>query len=246
MPWKNATLRTGLLAVLLAAAPCWAAEQEIVWSQTDGLRQEIYHSATAAGEWEQPEKLTDNNANNLHPAFVIAPDSNRWIFWSAVRPDGISIQYLVGKDGDWSEPMTMEMEGLSSAIAPSVLLDQQGTIWMVWAGNDGSSQDEIYWSRHKGSTWQKPQMLNAANQVPDIRPTISRNENGQLEVRWQGFRDGKYKDLVSVWDGTAWSAEQEFKKEEEPEKEVPVLPEFVPQGSQYVLLDAPAGREGGQ
>ena len=246
MLWKNTALRTGLFSVLLVAAPCMATEQEIVWSQTDGLRYELYHSATAAGEWEQPEKLTDNNANNLHPAFVIAPDGTRWIFWSAVQPDGISIQYLVGKEGDWSEPITMEMEGINSAIAPSVLLDQKGTIWMVWAGNDGSSQDEIYWSRHKGSTWQKPQLLNTANQVPDIRPEISRNEIGKLEVRWQGFRDGTYKDLISIWDGAAWSAEQTFEKEKEPEKQAPVLPEFVPQGSQYVLLDVPTNLEGGQ
>jgi len=237
MLWKKTALRTGLLAVLLAAIPCHAAEQEIVWSQNDGLRYEIYHSATEEGEWELPEKLTDNNANNMHPAFVIAPDSSRWVFWSAVRPDGISIQYLVGKGGEWSEPMTMNMEGLSSAIAPSVLIDSHGTIWMVWAGNDGSNQDEIYWSRYKGSAWQKPQMVNAANQVPDIRPEISRNKQGKLEVRWQGFRGNTYKDLVSVWDGTAWSAEQEFQKEKEPEKEAPVLPKFVPQGSQYVLLD---------
>jgi hypothetical protein len=240
MPWNKTALGAALLAGFFAAAPCWGAEQEIVWSQSDGLRYEIYHSATTEGTWEQPEKLTDNNANNRHPAFAIAPDGTRWIFWSAIRPDGISIQYLVGNGGEWSEPISLDMEDLRSSIAPSVLIDKKGVVWMVWAGNNGTNQDEIYWNRYTGSGWQKPQMINTANQVPDIRPEIRYNKQGQLEVQWQGFREGKYRDLVSVWTGTAWSPEQEFEKEKKDKEEAPVLPDFVPQGSQYVLLDVEA------
>lgn len=239
MSYSNTVLRSALLVALLAG-PCQGQEQEIVWSQTDGLRDEIYYSMTEEGEWEPPEKLTDNNSNNLHPAFAAAPNGSRWVFWSAVQHDGISIEYLVGQDGEWSAPRTINMEEISSAIAPSVLIDKANTVWLVWAGNDGRGQDEIYWSRYRAAEakWQKPQRINTANQVPDIRPEISLNEQGQMEVRWQGFRAGAYKKLISLWSGAAWSPEQEEKQEEkQEEEEKPVLPEFVPQGSQYVLLD---------
>jgi hypothetical protein len=241
---RNSILRMAMLSVL-CAAPCQAAQQELVWSQSDGLRREIYHSTCKDGTWEDPVKITDDDANNLHPAFVITPDSRRWIFWSAVNADGISISYAVGKDGKWSEPVKMEMEDLSSAIAPSALADKKGAVWLVWAGNDGEGQDEIYWSRYEGTAWQKPKMINAANQVPDIKPEIALNKQGQIEVRWQGFRDGNYKKLLSAYTAGTWSPEQEVKEEENKVDEVkPVLPEFLPEGSQYVLLNVPtAGGE---
>ncbi|MCW5198315.1 hypothetical protein VU07_00385 [Desulfobulbus sp. F4] len=233
---KNNALRLLILSALFAG-PCQAAQQELVWSQSDGLREEIYASSYKNETWSEPVKITDDNANNLHPALAVAPDGRKWTFWSAVNPDGISIEYAVsGNDGRWSEPVKMEMDDLSSAIAPSVLIDKSGTVWVVWAGNNGA-QDEIYWSRCANGVWQKPQMINAANQVPDIRPEFLLNEQGQIEVSWEGFRDGKYAHLASVYTEGRWSSEQKIeKKQEEPESE-PELPAFVPKGSQYVLLD---------
>ena len=129
MPHHSKILQAVLCSLMLAT-PCLGAEQERVWSQHDGLRYEIYYSEYKEGEWEQPEKLTGNNANNLHPAFAIAPNGNRWVFWSVVRSDGdgISIQYLVARNGEWSKPQPVEMKEISSAVTPSVLIDKQGTV----------------------------------------------------------------------------------------------------------------------
>jgi hypothetical protein len=239
---KNTLLRLVVLSALWAA-PCQAGQQELVWSQSDGLRHEIYHSSSQDGVWAAPEKLTNDNANKLHPAFAIAPDSSRWIFWSAVNPDSISISYIVGQDGKWSEPVKLEMQDLSSAIAPSVMIDKTGVVWLVWAGNNGG-QDEIYWTRYAHSVWQKPQLINKANQVPDIRPEMGQNAQGKIEVRWEGFRDGHYVPLLSTYTEGSWSLEEEFVQEEEEQEVKPILPEFVPKDSQYVLLDMPAvGKE---
>ncbi|WP_417916296.1 hypothetical protein [Candidatus Electronema sp. JC] len=234
-----------LLALLLTAPPGHAAEnavlEELVWSQSDGLRQEIYHSARTAAGWSEPEQLTDNNANNLHPAFVIAPDSSRWIFWSAVNPDGISIEYTVGKAGRWTQPVQLE-SGHATAITPAALIGPDQTLWLAWAGNDGG-QDEIYWSRFVNAAWLPPQQINAANQVPDVKPELLLNKQGQVEVRWQGFRDGKYKWLAAVYAGQGWSPEQDFIEEEEQAAEPEELPDFLPADSQHVLLAVPAGKE---
>jgi len=236
--WKT------LLLSLLLAAPGHAAEnaplEELVWSQSDGLRQEIYHSARTAEGWSAPQQLTYNNANNLHPAFVIAPDSSRWIFWSAVNPDGIGIEYTVGRDGNWPQPVKLE-SGHATAITPAVLISPDQTLWLVWAGNDGG-QDEIYWSRFVNAAWQPPKQVNAVNQVPDVKPEILLNEQGQVEVRWQGFRNGRYKRLAAVYAGQGWSSEQELAEEEEQAAEEE-LPDFLPAGSQHVLLTVPAGKE---
>ncbi len=236
--------KTLLLTLLLVAPSVRAAEnaplEELVWSQSDGLRQEIYHSARTAEGWSLPEQLTNNNANNLHPAFVIAPDGSRWIFWSAVNPDGIGIEYIVRREGRWTEPVKLE-SGHGTAITPAVLIGPDQALWLVWAGNDGG-QDEIYWSRFVNGTWQPTKQVNVANQVPDVKPEIVLNQQGQAEVRWQGFRDGKYKRLAAVWNGQSWSPEQEF-EEEEQAIEQEELPDFLPAGSQHVLLAVPAVKE---
>jgi hypothetical protein len=241
MPHKNIFLGLAALS-FFAASP--AQGTELVWSQSDGLRHEIYHSVRNKGIWELPQKLTDNNANNLHPAFVITPDGSRWIFWSAVNPDGITIEYTAGKEGRWAEPVKLKLEEGGTAIAPSALAGQDGSVWLVWSGGSGGGQDEIYWSRHAASGWQKPKLVNMANQVPDIKPELALNAQGQPEVRWQGFRDGQYKTLIAAYTGAGWSPEQEAREEEKkPEEAKPELPDFVPADSQHVLLDVSSGEE---
>ena len=216
-------------------------QRDLVWSQSDGLRYEIFSSTETNGEWSIPVQITDNNANNLHPVFDVEIDGTKWLFWSAVRPGGISVQYAVFKDNAWSEPQSLPLEQ-QSAITPSVLADKKGGIWLVWAGNDGGN-DDIYFSRYHKNRWSDPQILHAANEVPDIKPEIGYNEEDRIEVTWIGFRDKAYTKLFSVYtDATGWSAEQEKAEPEEEETRVEEteeqeidLPSFLPGDSQFFL-----------
>ncbi len=235
--------RRFLLVFLLAVVPSQASAgqgKDLVWSQSDGLRHEIYYSSFQDA-WDAPQKLTDNNANNLHPVLDRTPDGTRWVFWSAVRPNGISIEYALGKDGTWSLPIKMNLDH-DSAITPSVLIDPQGTVWLAWAGNDGG-QDEIYFSRWKDEAWQDAALLNIPNEVPDIKPELTWNEQGQITAIWYGFRDGGYTFLQSIFIDGAWSPEQVLVlEEEEAQDEEEILrahqielPSFVTPESQYQL-----------
>ncbi|WP_339135979.1 MAG: hypothetical protein WGN25_19385 [Candidatus Electrothrix sp. GW3-4] len=216
-----------------------SVQQDLVWSQSDGLRHEIFSSMKKDGEWTIPVKITDNNADNLHPVLDRGDDGTKWLFWSAVRPDGISVEYAVFQDNEWSEPQKLPMEQHSS-IAPSVLADKKEGLLLVWAGNDGGN-DDIYYSRYQGKRWSDPQVIHAPNEVPDIKPEIAYNEEGKIEVSWIGFRGNTYIKLASVYtDKTGWSAEQEkLEREEEKvedDKEQDVkLPSFLPSNSQFFL-----------
>lgn len=249
---KNVVKMSAMISLLSAvlALPCQAGEKteqsgrpkELVWSRSDGLRYEIYHSSYSYQEdaWEDPVKITDNNAQNFHPVLDTAPNGDKWAFWSAVRPDGISIEYAVNRDGTWSEPLKMELNH-SSTITPSLLIDEKGTVLLVWAGNDGG-RDEIYYSRYSGSSWSKAKTVNRANDVPDIKPELTRNARGQVEVQWQGFRDNTYRLLSSTYTGSGWSPEEDVTEEQEEKSEEELLkesgtalPEFIPEDSQYFL-----------
>ncbi|MCW5214672.1 hypothetical protein VU13_05145 [Desulfobulbus sp. US5] len=140
--------------VFILALPCQgktekaaAVQQDVVWSQSDGLRYEIFTSTQKDGEWTTPVKITDNNANNLHPVLEIGSDGIKWLFWSAVRPSGISVQYAMMQNNGWSEPQTLPIEQ-HSAITPAALADTKGRVWLVWAGNDGGN-DDIYFSHYQ-------------------------------------------------------------------------------------------------
>lgn len=214
-------------------------QQDLVWSQSDGLRHEIFSSTKKDGEWTTPVKVTDNNANNLHPVLEIGSNGTKWLFWSAVRPNGISVQYAIFKNNEWSEPQTLPIEQ-HSAITPSALADKDGGVWLVWAGNDGGN-DDIYFSRFQKKTWTDPKIVHTSNEVPDIKPEISYNEEGKIEVSWIGFRSKAYKKLASVYtDNIGWSAEQEKLETEEEdvqneEEQKIELPSFLPSDSQFFL-----------
>jgi hypothetical protein len=230
---------------LCTAGPVQASagrSKDLVWSQSDGLRHEIYYSSLAQGQetWEAPQKLTDNNANNLHPVLDRAPDGSRWVFWSAIRPDGISLEYTVGKEGAWANPMKMPLDH-DSAISPSVRVDPQGRVWLVWAGNDGG-QDEIYFSRWQEGVWEEAQILNSPNEVPDIKPELTWDAQGRPTVTWYGFREEGYTLLRSTYVDGVWSPEQELLLEEEAQDAEEILwehqmelPSFVAPESQYLL-----------
>jgi hypothetical protein len=213
---------------------------ELAWSGSDGLRHEIFTSSFAEGIWSEPVKITDNNANNLHPVIDLGKDGTKWIFWSAVRPDGISIEYAVYRDESWSEVTKMNFEQ-ESAITPSILIDRDNVVWLVWAGNSGNL-DEIYYSRFLNGAWTAEKIVNQANAVPDIKPVIAWNEQGEIEVRWQGFREGRYTALYSVFTKKGWSAEEEISQKEQDMIESEILenqeiqlPSFVGEESQYFL-----------
>ncbi|MCI5148712.1 MAG: hypothetical protein D3916_04865 [Candidatus Electrothrix sp. MAN1_4] len=216
-----------------------AVQQDLVWSQSDGLRHEIFTSSYQDNDWTRPVKITDNNANNLHPVLDIGTDGKKWLFWSAVRPDGISIEYAIFQGHEWSDPQKFPGEQHSS-ITPSVVADRNGGAWLVWAGNDGDN-DDIYFSRYQTDKWSKPQVLHAQNEVPDIKPEIAYNEEGQIEVNWIGFRDNSYTKRISVYtEDTGWSAEQEKLENEEEQaqnqkEQETEIPSFLPADSQFFL-----------
>jgi hypothetical protein len=216
-----------------------AAQKDLVWSQSDGLRHEIFTSSYQGTEWTTPIKITDNNANNLHPVLEKGSNGEKWLFWSAVRPNGISIEYAVFENNEWSAPQKLPFEQ-NSSIAPSVLADNHGRVCLVWAGNDGGN-DDVYVSWLHGKKWTDPKIIHAANEVPDITPEIFYNEEGKIEVSWIGFRGKSYTKLTSVYSENAgWSAEQEKLENEEEqaqdqEEQDMELPSFLPSNSQFFL-----------
>lgn len=203
----------------------------LVWSESDGLRHEIFSSFLKNGSWSEPEMITDDNAGNLHPSIDLDTDGRKWLVWTALDDAGLEIRYCVQEDGKWQEPKTIP-SGLISNVKPSLVVDQDNIPWVVWSGNNGGL-DDIYYSRFIDGEWQKETALHPENDVPDILPFLDLDENKQPIVTWESYRDEDYIKLQSTWNGESWSDPVEPATEGDAEEsagtllEEITLPDFV-------------------
>ncbi len=179
---------------------------EVVWSQTDALgHAAIYYADRKQGApWSEPVKITNDQFDNMHPVIADGPDGRKWVVWSAVNQPDFFIHYSILVDGVWSAPRNIP-SGLSSNTAPFVAVDDSNVVWVVWSGNDGVSNDEIYFSRFRAGKWDAPVRLNPKNEVPDILPQITVIKGKPPVVTWLGFRNGEYHRLQSSYRGASWN-----------------------------------------
>ncbi len=186
-----------------AATPSFV---EAVWSQPDSLgHAAIYYAGRKHdAPWSEPVRITSDQFDNMHPVIADGPDGRKWVVWSAVNQPDFFIHYSISTNGVWSAPRAIPSD-LSSNTAPFVAVDKANVVWVVWSGNDGVSNDEIYFSRFRAGKWDHPVRLNPQNNVPDILPQIAIATGKSPVVTWLGFRNGEYHRLQSSWQGGAWS-----------------------------------------
>ncbi len=177
---------------------------DLVWAQSDGLRSEIFLSSLKDKKWSAPLQLTDDNADNLHPAIDTAADGTKWIAWTAVEDGSYSIRAMSIMGQQKEEPQVVSAD-LAGSIYPMIIIDNNNIPLIVWSGNDGSN-DDIFYSRFLQSKWQKPQRLHPTNTVPDIQPVVLLNSDGEVFAQWKRYINGSYYPLQSKWTGTQWSS----------------------------------------
>ena len=207
---------------------------DVVWSQTDGSHNQIYFTTflSEKNEWSAPVKVTDDEYRNGHPTIDAGTDGRKVLAWVAGSGSNYMIHYAVGTEGAWSKSAVIP-SSLKVNLAPSVMIDDSGQTWVAWSANDGG-QDEIYYSRFIGNSWTAPALVNAPNEVPDILPEISLNENKVPQVTWIGHRNGAYVKLQSTWTGQSWSTEavvQESSQEKDTQENASIgnMPSFIQQ-----------------
>lgn len=176
---------------------------DLVWAQSDGLREEIFLATYNKGKWGKTIAVTDDNADNLHPAVDQTVDGTRWIVWTAIEDGAYSI-FARSVKGEQLGEVKMVSRELTGNIYPTVIVDRFDTVWVIWSGH--GANDDIFYSRLVAGKWQQPLPLHSANQVPDIQPSVALTDEGMPVVRWRRFIDGSYREIESYWLGRKWSA----------------------------------------
>lgn len=174
-----------------------------VWAERNENQHAILLSRSVDGTWEEPEKISDNDAINVVPAVTKMDGKSLLVVWSAFKNGQAQLLFKFQEDGGWSEEIVY-YTGLSSNTAPSVAVDGDGKAWLVWAGFNGLN-DEIYYSTWDGSGFDTPTAI-TSNGVPDILPVLGFDAStGSPWIQWRQFTPTGYVDYQSHWEEGEWS-----------------------------------------
>ncbi|WP_457577127.1 hypothetical protein [Desulfomarina sp.] len=176
-----------------------------IWTWADQFENQhaVFLSRQSGDKWEEPVKISNNEALNVVPAVTRTTTGDLWVVWSAFDGHQSFLLFKRFIDNEWTEETTY-YTGLSSNTAPSVVIDNSGTVWLVWAGFDGIS-DEIFYATWNGTEF-GPAISITSNDVPDILPVLGFDrESNSLWIQWKQFSKDGYIPFHSSWTGTEWS-----------------------------------------
>ena len=112
-----------------------------VWSQSDGIRDNIWVNRYTAGTgWGTTTLIeTDNSGNANNPQIAIDNNGNALAVWS--QSDGSQSNIWANRytsDVGWGTVALIEMDNSGSAINPRIAIDANGNALAVWSQRDGT------------------------------------------------------------------------------------------------------------
>jgi len=187
-------------------------------------------------------RLTSGPEDEDLPAAARAPDGTLWVAYTAYKhgtpinveaahsrrqfdslvPSGHGDQVrLVKFDGvQWSRPIDVTGPGLD-VWRPSVAVDGQGAVWVVWSQNvdgnwdlyasafDSGTGNAVGFPAEAGSRVFKVTFRLTAAEGADINPVaVTDPASGHVLVVWQGWREGTFDVLLRRFPGGKVEAEQ--------------------------------------
>jgi len=195
-----------LLVVNVHGAPLFASEVDMVRVEDGKYSRDIIfqHFDT---EWSAEINLTENSRTDDFTPVTIRDDQNRaLVLWKeSIGVDASQLRYRTVQFNPNGEPVeagkiqTIKTETTHQS-SPTLFKDQNGIIWGVWVGFNGTD-DDIYYSRLIDGAWDdEKRIYEQNNDVPDLGPWVRLNITDRIEIRWRQFDFGRgaYVDVFSV------------------------------------------------
>ncbi|NIM90298.1 MAG: hypothetical protein GTO17_05040 [Candidatus Aminicenantes bacterium] len=154
-----------------------------------------------------------NPVNTAYAPQIIADFNDRiWIFWSgrSLGEDGIFCR--VYDRQDWLPISQLNPGDEFPQTSPSVSLDQNGFIWLIWSGYDGQDY-EIHGKFWNGTRWSKITRITANQQENDLFPDVSVVSGNRPIVVWEKTgKDGSHI-FLKYLERDSWSREIKISQE---------------------------------
>ena len=178
-----------ILLLLSVASPSMAAEAEVVWTHFDGEHHQILFSAYSDEVWQRPGELVYSSSNPLAtPVIGTLPSGEKLLIWAEMVRNKVKLMFsqsTTRADRSWAEANVFSDLG-NENLAPSLVTDLNGQVWVFWSSSSAQPSD-VYLRRFDGTAWSSPELVHAANQVPDNSVQASLNSDGNVYLEWNTF-----------------------------------------------------------
>lgn len=156
---------------------------EMVWVQENRGNYDLAYAYHDGQQWKGNLMLTTDNIVNFVPAIARNNNGETWLVWSSDTSQEYLLYYAVIAGNEIKIGPQQIVTSLKSNATPALIIDNQGTPWIAWSGNNGGD-DEIYFSHFNGNGWAEEKRLHEDNTFPDIFPELSINDAAEVQVSW--------------------------------------------------------------
>ncbi|MBL1260616.1 MAG: hypothetical protein COB33_008815 [Thiotrichaceae bacterium] len=184
-----------------------------VWSQSDGVRNNIWANRyTAGGTWGTAQKIeTDDAGSATAPQITVNSNGDAVAVWQQIDSGNISNIWAnhYASAGTWGSAETIE-PNTRDAITPQVTMDTAGNAIAIWSQDD-SFRFNIQTNRYTAGTGWNPyaQRLESVDSGSAENPQITFDSAGNAIAAWSHYDGSRY----NIWTnrytaGVSWSIEQ--------------------------------------
>ncbi|RLJ05337.1 MAG: hypothetical protein DRP18_03320, partial [Candidatus Aenigmatarchaeota archaeon] len=157
----------------------------VVWDDDSGLMYAKY-SGTA---WTEPIKLADVIEDIDNPALAIDGNDNIHVVWNDYNGTSnyYQIRYIKYNGSSWSSVMNLTNSNYNS-VDPSIAIDYNNHIHVVWSEEDSSNISQIYYRRSttSGESWGSIEQITSESD-DQSQPAIAVDTNNNLHVVFTSF-----------------------------------------------------------
>jgi len=170
----------------------WESDRNEKWNF------DIHYTIYNWSSWSDPMPLTTHSKQDIDASIMQTNDGTIWLFWSSSRTGNYDLFFKTSSDNGttWTNtaPLT---ENSGQDLAPSVIQDTNGTIWVVWQffGTEDYSDLFCKTSSDNGTTWSNATKL-TTNFYNDKLPSIAQMRDGTIWVVWQ-YSTGTEEDVIA-------------------------------------------------
>jgi len=161
------------------------------WSELHGEESTLFYRKYDGEKWSEPDQLPTDMEFNAGTAVVLDEYDAPWIFWVGNDGQDDDIYWSRWKTGEWSQPVRINEENNTPDILPIAGRGQNGKIWVVWSGFNGTRYQH-YFSQWQGDHWSRQTVFSSDNPVFEtVKERLNNQDILPAQVRQQaaGFID---------------------------------------------------------
>ncbi len=178
----------------------------VVWSQSDGTRDNLWANRFSAGSWGTAQLIeTDNAGSVIYSNFInsytnLAIDTagNVTAVWA--QSDGTRDNIWANRfsAGSWGTAQLIETDNSGRAIKPEIVCDIIGNVTAIWAQYDGT-RDNLWANRFSAGSWGTAQMIETDNSAVGDSGKLVVDTSGIVTAVWlqSGLRTNRC--TAGIW-----------------------------------------------